>query len=60
MFNIQFNKVMIKKEYIQPTVKEIKVTLPAVLAAASLHDDTTGVSLTNDESEDFTDPDEMD
>jgi len=27
---------MIKKEYIQPTVKEIKVNLPVVLAADSL------------------------
>ena len=27
---------MIKKEYIQPEVKEIKVNLPAVLAAESL------------------------
>ena len=51
---------MIKKDYIQPTVKEIKVTLPAVLAAASLHDDTPGVSFTSDESEEFTDPEQMD
>ena len=27
---------MIKKEYIQPEVKEIKINLPVVLAAASL------------------------
>ena len=34
MFNIQFNKVMIKKAYIQPEVKEVKILLPTILAGS--------------------------
>ena len=33
---------MIKKEYIQPTVKEIKINLPVVLASGSNEDVTDG------------------
>ena len=49
-----FFKIMIKKEYIQPEVKEIKVNLPAVLAAESLPG-SNGYSLGDDENIDETD-----
>ena len=29
-----FNKIMIKKEYIQPTVKAVKILLPTILAGS--------------------------
>ena len=40
---------MIKKEYIQPTVKEIKVNIPAVLAANSPGEDVSSEEVDNEE-----------
>ena len=34
IFNIQFNKIMIKKAYIQPEVKDVKILLPTILAGS--------------------------
>ena len=31
---LNFNKIMIKKEYIQPTVKAVKILLPTILAGS--------------------------
>ena len=50
MFNIQFNKVMIKKEYIEPSVKAIKIQLAQVIAASPITDNVTGAKFDSSES----------
>ena len=40
---------MIKKEYIQPEVKEIKVNIPAVLAANSPGESVSSEEVNNEE-----------
>jgi hypothetical protein len=44
---------MIKKEYIQPTVKEIKINLPVVLASGSNDDPTWSPNDEDDQEEDL-------
>ena len=46
---------MIKKEYIQPEVKEVEIKLTTILAG-SVKNTTTGFSLTEEESIDEGDP----
>ena len=50
---LNFNKIMIKKEYIQPTVKAVKINLPVVLQAISGND---GYKMTEDDNIDDTVP----
>ena len=44
---LNFNKIMIKKEYIQPTVKAVKILLPTILAGSG---ETPDVDTTSEES----------
>ena len=47
-FNIQFNKIMIKKEYIEPSVKAIEVKLSQLMITMS--DTETGAKFSSEGS----------
>ena len=53
IFNIQFNKIMIKKAYIQPEVKDVKILLPTILAGSEQVSTETITDVEDIASEEF-------
>ena len=58
IYNIQFNKVMIKKAYIQPEAKEIKINLTPLLSESITNETITNENDIASEEFEFTEEDE--